>query len=164
MCAWAWVVLHTWLALDPGLLPFNVFAGIRSTGLWQPSLLMLPACLVAATLTLAPVPGPAPLGARRLLAWTAVALATLIPSTHVPSAGLLLPLLLLAALVTAALRSPVGRRAAIALSPLVVMEGGWDYGAGALPVAAALSAAVPALMAWLARAGRTSSTPGDTPG
>ncbi|WP_203880596.1 hypothetical protein [Planotetraspora kaengkrachanensis] len=166
LCAWAWVVLYTWLALNPGLgvLPFNVFDGVPPIDLLTPSLLVLRACLVAVTLTLAPAPGPAPVGTRRLLTWTAVALATLVASTYVPGAGLALPLSLLAVLATAALRSPSGRRAVIALFPLVAVEGVWGQAAVALPVAAAFSAAVLALIAWLAREGRAPSAPGGTPG
>ncbi|WP_188187202.1 hypothetical protein [Nonomuraea sp. SYSU D8015] len=112
-------------------------------------------------LTLAPSPGPGPLGTRRLLAWSAAAFAAVVAAPLVSAAAIVL--FLVTALVMA-LRSPVGRRTAVALVPLLLVFAGGLPGAGDLTNLAALgtvSAVVLGLTAWLARTGEATSSPAD---
>ncbi|GAA4580512.1 hypothetical protein GCM10023194_09030 [Planotetraspora phitsanulokensis] len=166
ICAWAWLPLYVWLIISPdlGLSAYYVITGTGTTSPLATSPLIFPICLVAAMLTLAPSPGPGPLGTRRLLAWTAVSLAALVlGGVFAPYGGWLVLLLLVCAL-TAALRSPTGRRAAIVLVPWLAEETGWIRTEWTLPVTVALTAAALTLMAWLARAGRVPSASGGAPG
>ncbi|MEO3806883.1 hypothetical protein [Nonomuraea sp. B1E8] len=167
--AWGWTVLYAGLVAsppDPGLSSiYVVWDGVLLVGSGFESVVrfVLPACLTAVILTFAPSSGPAPLGARRLVGWTAVMLASVVASTQIPLpwAGYL-PLLVFAVAAVVAVRSPVGRRAVFIVSPLMSVTFGWlrwVEDPANLPVVAALSAAVLAVTAWLARTTTASSTP-----
>ncbi|MGW4792082.1 hypothetical protein ACWEPC_06670 [Nonomuraea sp. NPDC004297] len=167
--AWGWTVLYAGLVASPpdlGLSPvYVVWDGVILVGggLGSVVLFVLPACLAAVMLTFAPSSGPAPLGAWRLAGWTAMVMLTIVgwPQTGLPGAGYL-PILVLAAAAVLAARSPVGRRAMIILLPLMSATLGWLRWAedpANLPVVAALSVAMLAVTAWLARTGTTTSSP-----
>ncbi|GII53896.1 hypothetical protein Pth03_22850 [Planotetraspora thailandica] len=155
VCAWAWLAFYVWLIISPdaGLSRFVVMDSgttvLLATAPWA-----FPGCVVAAMLTLAPSPGPAPLGTRRLLAWAAVFLATMVLGVRfAPVGGLLIYALLIVTLATA-LRSPIGRRAAIVLVPWLTAEIGLIRAAWVVPAIAAFTAAALAFMSWQARVGR----------
>jgi hypothetical protein len=167
--AWAWTVLYAGLAASPpelGLSPVYVVrdgvvfvGGGFGSAVW----FVLPGCLAAVMLTFAPSSDPAPLGARRLVGWTAVLLTSVLVGTQAsfPGAGYL-PVLVLAVAAVVAVRSPVGRRALIILLPLMSVTAGWlrwPEDPANLPVVAALSVTVLAVTAWLARTGNTTSNP-----
>lgn len=167
--AWGWTVLYAGLVASPptlGLSPIYVmWDGVLFSG-WgfgNVLLFVLPTCLAAVMLTFAPSSGPGPLGTRRLAGWTAVLLASVVawPQIPLPEAGYL-PLLVVAVAAVAAVRSPVGRRAVFILLPLTGVTLGWlrwvDDPTN-LPVVAALSVAVLAATAWLARSGTIASSP-----
>ncbi|WP_214416954.1 hypothetical protein [Sphaerisporangium fuscum] len=167
--AWGWTVLYAGLVASPpdlGLSPIYVmWDGVLLVGSGFESVVrfVLPACLTAVMLTFTPSSGPAPLGARRLVGWTAVMLAGVVASTQIPLpwAGYL-PLLVFAVAAVVAVRSPVGRRAVFIVSPLMSVTLGWlrwVEDPANLPVVAALSVAVLAVTAWLARTGTTASSP-----
>lgn len=165
-CAWAWLMVYTWLLISPslGLPRVSVALGTDTELFWVTAPHAVPICLVAAMLTLAPSPGPGPLGARRLLAWAAVWLAadtvvTVTITYFTPYGGLLIFVLLITT-VAVALRSPVGRRAAIALTPWLAAEVGLVRGSWELSTVIAFTTAILALMAWLARADRAPSASG----
>ncbi|MFI6388231.1 hypothetical protein [Nonomuraea sp. NPDC050540] len=150
--AWGWTVLVAgWSEL--GLSPIYVVRdGVLLVGGagWR---LVLPACLVAVMLTLAPSSGPARPEARRLIGWAAALLAGVVVSTRIPlpAAGFL-PILVLAVV---AVRSPVGRRAVLIVSPLMGVTLGWIDDPANLPAAAACSVAVLAVTTWAARTAAT---------
>jgi hypothetical protein len=166
ICAWAWLILYTWLVVSPGLglPPFTVAMGTGTdTGteiLLATAPRAVPICLVAAMLTLAPSPDAGPLGARRLLAWAAVWLAAMVVGAYFAPVGGLLIYVLLIATVAVALRSPIGRRAVIALTPWLAAEIGLVRGPGELSTVVAFTVAILALMAWLARTDRAPSASG----
>ncbi|MFI6531245.1 hypothetical protein ACIBHY_02280 [Nonomuraea sp. NPDC050547] len=150
--AWGWTVLVAgWSEL--GLSPIYVVRdGVLLVGGagWR---LVLPACLVAVMLTLAPSSGPARPEARRPIGWAAALLAGVVVSTRIPlpAAGFL-PILVLAVV---AVRSPVGRRAVLIVSPLMGVTLGWIDDPANLPAAAACSVAVLAVTTWAARTAAT---------
>ncbi|MEV4113392.1 hypothetical protein [Nonomuraea sp. NPDC049695] len=165
--AWGWTIAYAWLVASPpdlGLSPVHVawdsalFPGV---GFGSVVRFVLPACVMAVMLTLAPSSGPAPLGARRLAGWTAVILMSLVAWIPLPGVGLL-PLLGGAVAAVVAMRSAVGRRAVLILSPLMGVTLGWSRWVedpANLPVVAASSVAVLAVTAWLARTGAPTSRP-----
>ncbi|WP_329082067.1 MULTISPECIES: hypothetical protein [unclassified Streptosporangium] len=165
-CAWGWTVLHTWLITsspDLGLSPVYVmsYGGGKfiTSDLWSAWPVVLPVLLCAAMLTFAPSPGPASLGTARLLGWMAAVFAAFVASTQLPSSwGSHLPLLVLVAVMVVALYFPVGRRTVVTLLPLLAVQFGWVSWEWDPSMFAALSAAVLAITAWLARTGNATST------
>ncbi|RVX41826.1 hypothetical protein EDD27_4401 [Nonomuraea polychroma] len=162
--AWGWTVLYAGLVASPpdlGLSPIHVVWN-GSTGFASVVRFVLPACLAAVMLTFTPSSGPAPLGTRRLVGWTAVLLASVVALQIPLPAASYLPLLVLAVAAVVAVCSPVGRRAVFIVLPLMGVTLGWlrwvEEPAN-LPVVAALSMAVLTVTAWLARTGTTASSP-----
>lgn len=160
--AWGWTVLYAGLVASPpdlGLSPINVvWDGVLfvEPGFLSVVRFALPACLAAVMLTFAPSAGPAPLGPRRSAGWAAVVLAGALVAPHLslPTTRYLQLLVLTVALV--AVCSPTGRRVVFILSPLMGVTLGWlryVEDPADLPAVAALSVAVLAGTAWLARTG-----------
>ncbi|WP_327588622.1 hypothetical protein OHA25_17460 [Nonomuraea sp. NBC_00507] len=161
-CAWAIAALHAGammarlLSLPEGTIVMGDVLLVSGRPLIAANMLLaaLPACVCAAMLTLAPSPGPGPVGSRRLLAWVGGVLAAYVVSL------LLLDVyesvLMLAAIGTVAvlaLRSPAGRRTAAILTPflLVTVMRSWFTDLASLTAVAVATAALLSLTAWLAR-------------
>ncbi|MFI9551545.1 hypothetical protein [Nonomuraea endophytica] len=166
--AWGWTVLYAALVTSPpdlGLSPlYVVWDGVllvEGVGFGGVVRFVLLACLIAVMLTFAPSSGPAPLGARRLVGWTAVLLAGVVVSTQISlPAAELLPISLLAVAAVVAVRSPVGRRVVLIVLPLMSVTLGWFRwleDPANLAAVAAVSLAVLGVTAWLARTVATAS-------
>ncbi|SEG37080.1 hypothetical protein SAMN05444920_102749 [Nonomuraea solani] len=115
--------------------------------------MVLPLVLCALMLVAAPSPGPAAIGTRRLLGWTAVVLGGSAGSLLISYGWSYLAAIVVAAM---ALRSPVGRRAVVVLVPMAAVFAGGVPGAGDVANTAllgTLAAAVLGVAAWLARSG-----------
>ncbi|MGR6916221.1 hypothetical protein ACU635_18440 [[Actinomadura] parvosata] len=118
---------------------------------------MLPALLCAVLLAVAPEPGPGSAGTPRLLKWTAVlAGASVLAAMSFRWAGLPVALAVVLVAGISALRSPVGRRAAVVLAPMAAMIVAgtlWGNHPLSLALLVTLSAAVLGVVGVLARAG-----------
>ncbi|GAA3804298.1 hypothetical protein GCM10022226_25170 [Sphaerisporangium flaviroseum] len=117
----------------------------------------LPSCVCAVMLTLAPSPGPGPMGARRLLAWASGVLAACLVGLLLPKVfGAVLMLAALGTVAVMALRSLVGRRTAAILTPFLVVAvmPSWFSDLASLTAVAVATATLLGVTAWLARAGK----------
>ncbi|MEV0146981.1 MULTISPECIES: hypothetical protein [unclassified Nonomuraea] len=159
-CLWAWAALGaallvpTVLSLAPAHVVLVEVGGV--------ALGVLPACVCAVMLTFAPSPGAGSLGVPRLLGWAAGALAIAVVGVQTsPSSSLRPPAAVALAFALLALRSPVGRRALIALVPIACLFLLPPLTLG--PVTAAALAAITgiplAVTLWLARAPRLGGSP-----
>ncbi|GII26765.1 hypothetical protein [Planotetraspora mira] len=157
VCAWVWVVMDAWyettarFRFAPGALSY-----LGAGDLWDAAPRLLPVVLVAAMLTLAPSPGPAPLGTRRLLVWTSAFVATLVlQKMHFAP----LPLMIVAAIVVVlAVRSRTGRRVLVVMSPLVIRE--FVSGIWLESIVVALAMAILGAALWLTRFAPPAVLPG----
>ncbi|WP_067172001.1 hypothetical protein [Microtetraspora niveoalba] len=153
-CAWGWTVVAALILLNLGVNDLSSDDMVVSIGVS-----MLPNCVCAAMLTFAPSPGPAPLGAPRLLTWTAIVLATLVAGRQVSLAWgtqlpfVVLPVVVLVVAAVRALRSSIGRRAVITVLPFlgVFLPKPGVGGLAMLATLAPLSVTILAVTAWLAR-------------
>ncbi|MFI7700159.1 hypothetical protein [Nonomuraea sp. NPDC049480] len=161
-CAWAMAALHAAVTMARLLsLPEGtIVVGDVLLGSGRPliaaSMLLsaLPACVCAAMLTLAPSPGPGPVGSRRLLAWTGGVLAACVVGAMLPKAfGAVLMLAAIGTVAAMALRSPVGRRTAAILTPFLLVDvmPSWFTDLAGLTAVTVATAALLGVTAWLAR-------------
>lgn len=115
---------------------------------------VLPACVCAAMLTLAPSHGPEPVGSRRLAAWAGGVLAACVVGALLPKVlGAVLVLAAFGTVAVPALRSSAGRRTAAILTPflVVVVMPSWFTGLASLTAVTVATAALLGVTAWLAR-------------
>lgn len=169
-CAWAMVLLHvgerlTLLSLTKGTaMVETAVVGdvllVSGVPLIAASVLLsaLPACLCAAMLTLAPSPGPGPVGSRRLPAWAGGVLAAFVVGALLPKVfGAVLILAAFGTVVVLALRSPVGRRTAAILTPFLVVAvmPSWFTDLAGLAAVTVATAALLGVTTWLARTAET---------
>ncbi|MEZ7125248.1 hypothetical protein ACBR40_07915 [Nonomuraea sp. AD125B] len=161
-CAWAVAVLYlaeamNWLlSLPEGTTVVGDVILVSGRPVLAVGMLgaAFPACVCAAMLTLAPSPGPGPLGSRRLLAWAGGVLAACVIGTLLPKVlGAVLMSAAVATVAVTALRSPVGRRTAAVLMPFLLVAVMWSWFAdlAALTAVTVATAALLGVTAWLAR-------------
>ncbi|QFY09859.1 hypothetical protein GBF35_27270 [Nonomuraea phyllanthi] len=163
-CAWALAALHATmqlvqlLSLPEGTVVVGDVILVSGRPVIAASMLLsaLPACVCAAMLTLAPSPGPGPVGSRRLLLWAGGVLAACVGGVLLPKVfGAVLMLAALGTVAVMALRFTTGRRTAAVLMPLLVVAvmPSWFTDPASLTGVAAATAALLGATAWLARTG-----------
>ncbi|MGP3916724.1 hypothetical protein [Nonomuraea sp. 10N515B] len=163
-CAWAMAALHAatmmarLLSLPEGTRVMGDVLLVSGRPLIAANMLLaaLPACVCAAMLTLAPSPGPGPVGSRRLLAWAGGVLGACVVGALLPEVfGAVLMLAAIGTVAVLALRSPVGRRTAAILTPFLVVDvmPSWFTDLASLTAVAVATVALLGLTAWLARTG-----------
>ncbi|MEU6781566.1 hypothetical protein ABZ912_20360 [Nonomuraea angiospora] len=163
-CAWAMAALHAGdemvrlLSLPEGTMVVGDVLLVSGRPLIAANMLLsaLPAGVCAAMLTLAPSPGPGPVGSRRLPAWAGGLLAACVVGALLPKVfGAALMLAALGTVAVMALRFPEGRRTAAILTPFLVVSvmPSWFTDLASLAAVAVATAAFLGVTAWLARAG-----------
>ncbi|WP_329090294.1 MULTISPECIES: hypothetical protein [unclassified Streptosporangium] len=174
-CAWATAALHAaesmvWLlSLPEGTMVVGDVLLVSGRPLIAAGVLLsaFPACVCAAMLTLAPSPGPGPVGSRRLLVWAGGVLAVCVVGVLLPKVfGAVLMPAALGTVAVMALRSPVGRRTAAILTPFLVVAvmRSWFTDLASLTAVTVATAALLGVTAWLARTGKASHAPDRVPG
>lgn len=163
-CAWAMAALQAaetmtnLLSLPDGTMVVGDVILVSGRPLIAASMLLsaLPAFVCAAMLTVAPSPGPGPVGSRRLSAWVGGVLAAFVVGGLLPKVfGAVLMLAAIGTVAVPALRSPVGRRTAVILTPflLVSVRRAWFTDLVGLTAITFATAALLGVTAWLARTG-----------